>query len=197
MSDIQVERWYSAFTDSLINKVAFNEEFEAPFVTCVAEDTLKEPLDIYHANMWEGLVDFLYETFPAVKAMIGDDFYRQVVLQFTEHYRADSPYISDLQYEFKEYFRSHFSDAPIVGELAEFDWQVILANLNPLRYQLHSLQQIASEPRVRKYRCKYPTFDIRQLLLKDIPIPQEIEEKERYYGIWRQADGLHVIELPL
>ena len=87
--------------------------------------TVDDGLSIYAANMSDGLVGILQETFSSVYKLVGDDFFRMMGKSFVESHIPTSSNMNDYGGEFPKFIETYApaSSLPYLSDVARFDWQ--------------------------------------------------------------------------
>lgn len=146
------------------------------FAPQVASQTSKR-ISIYQNNVDGALVDYLEGVYPAVKGVVGDDYFKQMA-RF--HYRAIPPQwgnIHEFGAEFCQTGEGYDVELlPYLQELAAFEWLLHATYYLPRTtaldvsaYAQHELMILSVEivPNVCHFRTTYPVLSIYQQSLPD------------------------------
>ncbi|MGE0054701.1 MAG: putative DNA-binding domain-containing protein [Hyphomicrobium sp.] len=106
---------------------ALNNPAASPphFLKC-ASGSLSYRVGIYRNNVSSGLANVLKSRFPAVRRIVGDEFFKGLAHQFVTHHPPRSPALIAYGGDFAGYIGAlpECSDVPYLADVADIEWQL-------------------------------------------------------------------------
>lgn len=146
-------------------------ELAASLVKPDSRLTSLERVEIYNRQYWFRLIDCIYEDFPGVHALLGDDLFYQTVIDYLKIYPSRSYTLRDLGINFSAFLLSNCDSREIftaAAQLASLEWAQIVAfdaaHHEPLQQTDLVNQDISAltlnlQPHITLLRLDYPFDD--------------------------------------
>lgn len=89
----------------------------------------EERLEIYHVNVTENLIDAVQDAYPAVCALVGEAFFRQMTRQFVIAFPPDAACLLWYGGALPDYIQHYeaASSVPYLADVARFEWALHVA----------------------------------------------------------------------
>jgi len=96
-----------------------------PFLKCDS-GSLSYRFGVYRNNVFSGLANVLGSRFPAVRRLVGDEFFNGLARQFVAHHPPRSPALIAYGGDFAGYIGAlpECSDVPYLADVADIEWQL-------------------------------------------------------------------------
>ncbi len=200
------------------------QEFGARFSAPLLEPALAKPADVvgprgkaankryavYRNNVTVSLIDALAATFPAVKRITGEDFFRAMARFHIRQTPPQSPLLFEYGYDFPSFIeRYEYAQAmPWLGDVARMEraWLDAYHSADGLALQTHEFAAIAPDkimdivlephPAVRVLRSRYPAVGIFVMNRSAAPVDHFESSAPEDALITRPDDEVIVRHLP-
>lgn len=125
--------------------------------------TAGDRLGIYRRQYWYRLIDSLYEDFPGLRAVVGDDLFYKIALTYIDRKRSRHPNLRDLGNRLTE-FVSEYEDIPEelrhgAVEMTQLEWASIEA-FDGRALPVITPEAVPAAPRLQPYisllKLNYP-----------------------------------------
>lgn len=139
------------------------EQIAGELIKPLEKITASERLAIYQRQYWYRLIDSLYEDFPGLRAVLGDDLFYKTVLTYIHRHRSTNPNLRNLGDRLANYV-AEFEDIPealrsAATEMSQLEWASIEA-FDGRALPLISPDSIPTAPRLQPYisllKLSYP-----------------------------------------
>lgn len=192
-----------AFAQALLER---HVDAVAPLIA-TGEMTVEERLAIYRVNVFENLADALADTFPATQALVGEEFFHALAVDYVRH---TPPQVACLLWygdDFPDFIAGYerAASVPYLADVARLEWawqSALFAEddeaLDPA--WLEAQEEAALEVLVFTLRegaglvaSSFPLYDIWQFALKpeEVP-PPDMESAGERLAIWRDGREMRV-----
>ena len=156
-----------------------------------------------HRNHFQiSLAQALSATFPATRAVVGEDFFEQTARAFALEHPPVGPCLFEYGADLPGYLDRlpALRELPYLGDLARFEWQLNAvhhapdhgvfdpAKLGGLSPDATAVLRFIPAPSVRLFASRYPILKIRQLARGEISDDVSLDEGGVRLLIRRQAD---------
>lgn len=130
----------------------FAARIRDPEHTPLPDDVTAQRMAVYEELIYNNIESLLSSAFPVIRRLHNDEDWHAMVRRFMVNYRAQTPYFSELPYEFVDYLHhsGEQSAFPFLQALAHYEW-------------LELALSIAEQPVL-------PHFDAEGDLLHDVPL---------------------------
>ncbi|EPV9122217.1 DNA-binding domain-containing protein [Pseudomonas aeruginosa] len=84
---------------------------------------------VYRNNVIVALIDGLADSFPVVRALVGEDFFRGMAHEFARHHPPCSPVMAEYGDGFPAFIESFppAQSLPYLGDVARLEWQYVVS----------------------------------------------------------------------
>lgn len=103
-----------------------NPQWPAPRHLNVRSGSVARRFDVYRRNVYAGLTGVLEGRFPAVRRIVGEEFFAGFARQFVEQHPPRSPALVFYGEAFPGYIRSatECDDVPYLADVAAIEWEI-------------------------------------------------------------------------
>jgi len=177
-------------------------------------DTLRDPdnhptpsdieerrMAVYRELIYNNVEDFLANTYPVLKQILGDTNWHSLVRDYFIKHRATTPLFMQMPREFLVYLQeereSEAGDYPFMIELAHYEWTELELAVSDEKFSMQGINangdllegRVAISPLCRILGYQYPVHQIGVTYLPTVPVPT-------YLIIFRdRKDNVEFIEL--
>jgi hypothetical protein len=122
------ERILSRFYEQLLRVKGASETNEIGLRVWHGGDITRRFL-IHQNNRLSGLIEHLSETFPVVKALVGDDFFNGMSIEYIDQLRLDPPILNIMGASFAAFIEQfeHAKDLPYLADVARIEFARVRA----------------------------------------------------------------------
>ena len=150
---------------------------------------------IYRSLFFNNLVSLLSKSFPVIRKIGGDTWFRQTVRQFMRTHRAQTPYFLQMPGEFVEFMQNGFepaeSDHDFLAELAHYEYAELALAISTAENDLSGVDPDADlldnvpvkSELCRVFAYRYPVHRISTDFLPEAP-----GETPTWLAVYRRSD---------
>lgn len=152
------------------------EFFEVIFSNHQEINFVSQPqnMAVYQHNVISNLTNALFETYPLIAKLVGEDFFRMAAKEYIARYPSCSGNLHDYGEYFGDFLADYSPSKHLVylNEIAQFEWacHLVFFSANPTPFNSQLLETIQSDqydqlyfslhPASRLMKCRYPIFRI-------------------------------------
>lgn len=164
-------------------------------------DIEERRMAVYRELIYNNVEDFLANTYPVLKEILGDDAWHQLVREYFIHHRATTPLFMQMPREFLVYLQEErepaADDYPFMLELAHYEWTELELAVSDEKISMQGIDangnllenRVAVSPLCRILGYNYP---VHKIGVDNLPTEPELT----YLIVFRdRKDRVEFIEL--